>query len=106
MVKLVGTVVSPMIPGELLTVRRVMAPALGLQPKVFVALPEPSVAAKEIVRGFVVHVTFGVVSVDEGRITAVYATPRAEATAAPTRMYASKRVIGSFKRTVLLVPQT
>jgi len=51
-------------------------------------------------------VTFGVVSVDEGRITAVYATPRAEATAAPTRMYASKRVIGSFKRTVLLVPQT
>src|SRR3989442_6446888 len=55
-----------MIPGELLTVRRVMAPALGLQPKVFVALPEPSVAAKEMVRGFVVHVTFGVVSVDEG----------------------------------------
>ena len=104
--KLVGTVVIPTIPGEVLMVLREMAPALGLQLKVSVALPDPSVAAKEIVRGFVVHVTFGVVSVDEGRITAVYATPSAEATAAPTRMYATKRVIGSFKRTVLLGPQT
>lgn len=104
--KLAGTVVNPTIPGELLTVRRVIAPVLGLQLKVSVALPEPSVAAKEIVRGFVVHVTFGVVSVDEGSITVVYATPKADATAAPTRMYASKRVIGSFKRIVLLVPTT
>jgi len=95
-----------MIPGELLTVRREMAPVLGLQLNMSVALPEPSVAAKEMVSGFVVHVTFGVVSVDEGRITAVYATPRADATAAPTRMYASKRVIGSFKRIVFLGPQT
>ena len=95
-----------MIPGELFTVRREMAPVLGLQLNMSVALPEPSVAAKEMVSGFVVHVTFGVVSVDEGRITAVYATPRADATAAPTRMYASKRVIGSFKRIVLLVPTT
>ena len=84
--KLVGTVVSPMIPGELLTARREMAPVLGLQLKVSVALPEPSVAAKEMVRGFVVHVTLGVVRFDEGRITAVYATPSAEATAAPTRI--------------------
>ena len=83
-----------------------MAPVLGLQLNMSVALPEPSVAAKEMVSGFVVHVTFGVVSVDEGRITAVYATPRADATAAPTRMYASKRVIGSFKRIVLLVSTT
>jgi len=58
-----------MIPGELLTVRRLMAPALGLQLKVSVALPDPSVAAKEIVRGLVVHVTFGLVSEEEGRIT-------------------------------------
>ena len=63
-----------------------MPPAVGLQLKVSVALPEPSVAAKEMVKGFVVHVTFGVVSEDEGRITAVYATPSAEATAPPTRM--------------------
>ena len=88
------------------SVRRVIAPVLGLQLKVSVALPEPSVAAKEIVRGFVVHVTFGVVRVEEGRITSVYATPSADATAALTRMYASKRVIGSFKRTVLLGPPT
>lgn len=62
-----------------------MAAALGLQVNVSVALPDPSRAAKEIVRGFVLHVTFGVVSVEEGRITAVYATPSAETTARPTR---------------------
>jgi hypothetical protein len=75
-----------MIPGELLMVRRVMPLELGLQLKVSVALPDPSVAAKEMVRGFVVHVTFGVVSMEEGRITAVYATPSAEAPARPTSM--------------------
>ena len=84
MLKLVGSTVSPIFPGELLTVRREMAPALGLELKVSVALPEPSVAAKEMVRGFVVQVTFGELSVEEGRITAVYATTSAEATAAPT----------------------
>ena len=84
--KLIGDVVSEMIPGELLTVRREMAPAAGLQLKLSVALPEPSVAAKEMVKGFVVHVTFGELRVEEGRITAVYATPSAEATAPPTRM--------------------
>ena len=69
MPKFAGTTVTAMIPGELLTVRRLMAPALGLQLKVSVALPDPSVAAKEIVRGLVVHVTFGLVSEEEGRIT-------------------------------------
>jgi len=67
-------------------VRRVMAPALGLQLKVSVALPDASVAANEMVRGFVVHVVLGVVRVEEGRITVVYATPSAEATARPTMM--------------------
>jgi hypothetical protein len=86
LLKLAGTTVIAMIPGELLIVRILMASALGLQLKVSVALPDPSDAAKEIGRGFVVHVTFGVVSVEEGRITVVYATPSAEATARPTRM--------------------
>jgi hypothetical protein len=90
--KLDGVTVSPIIPGELLIVRRVIVlsglrvPVPGLQLKVSVALPEPSVAAKETVRGLVVHVTFGVVRVEEGRITAVYATASEEATARPTRM--------------------
>ena len=57
-----------------------------LQLNVSVALPDPSVAAKEMVRGLVVHVTFGVVIVDDGRITVEYATPSAEATARPTRI--------------------
>jgi len=83
--KLIGTVVSAIIPGELLTVRRETGPALGLQLNVSVALPEPSVAAKEMARGLVVQVTFGVVRLEEGRITCVYATPRAEATAPPMR---------------------
>lgn len=92
MLKPVGATVSAMIPGELLIVRRVIAlkglraPVLGLQLKVSVALPDTSAAAKEIVRGFVVHVTLGVASVEDGRITAVYATPSAEAIARPTRM--------------------
>jgi hypothetical protein len=81
-----GITVKPMIPGELLVVRNAIAPVLALQLKVSVELPDPSGAAKEMVRGFVVHVTFGVVIVEEGRITAVYATPSAEATARPTRM--------------------
>ena len=86
MVKLAGTTVSPIIPGELLTVRKEIGPALMLQLNVSVALPDPSVAAKEMVRGLVVQVTFGVVKLEEGRITAVYATPSTEATARPTRM--------------------
>ena len=92
MLKPVGTTVSPMIPGELLIVRRVIALVglralvLGLQLKVSVALPDRSAAANEMVRGLVVHVTFGVVKVEEGRITVVYATPSTEATARPTRM--------------------
>lgn len=86
MLKPDGTTVSPMTPGELLMVRKAMSSAIGLHFKVSVALPDPSDAAKEITRGLVVHVTFGVLSVDEGRITAVYATPSAEATARPTRM--------------------
>ena len=86
MLKLAGTTVIAMIPGELLTVRRVIAPVLRVQLKVSVALPDPSVAAKEMVRGLVVHVTFGVVIVEDGRITVEYATPSAEATARPTRM--------------------
>ena len=57
-----------------------------LQLNVSVALPDPSVAAKETVRGLVVHVTFGVVIVEDGRITVEYATPSAEATARPTRI--------------------
>ncbi len=44
-------------------------PVLGLQLKVSVALPERSAAAKEMVKGLVVHVTFGVVKLEEGRIT-------------------------------------
>jgi len=103
LLKLVGLTFNSIIPGELLMVRSVMAPALGLQLKVSVATPDPSVAAKEMVRGLVVHVTFGVVSVEEGRITAVYATPSAEATARPTRMYGRYLVTGSFKRNVLPV---
>ena len=86
MVKLAGTTVSPIIPGELLTVRKEIGPVLMLQLNVSVALPDPSVAAKEMVRGLVVQVTFGVVKLEEGRITAVYATPSTEATARPTRM--------------------
>jgi len=86
LLKLAGTTVIAMIPGELLTVRRVIAPVLRVQLKVSVALPDPSVAAKEMVRGLVVHVTFGVVIVDDGRITVEYATPSAEATARTTRM--------------------
>jgi len=70
-VKLAGTTVSPIIPGELLTVRREIGPVLMLQLNVSVALPDPSVAAKEMVRGLVVHVTFGVVKLEEGRITVV-----------------------------------
>ena len=84
--KLAGTRVSPIIPGELLTVRKEMGPVLMLQLNVSVALPDPSVAAKEMVRGLVVHVTFGVVIEEEGRITVEYATPSAEATARTTRM--------------------
>ena len=103
MLKFAGTTVIAMIPGELLTVRRVIAPVLRVQLKVSVALPDPSVAAKEMVRGLVVHVTFGVVRVEEGRITVVYATPSAEATARPTRMYGRYLVTGSFKRNVLPV---
>ena len=71
MVKLAGTTASPIIPGELLTVRREIGPVLMLQLNVSVALPDPSVAAKEMVRGLVVHVTFGVVKLEEGRITVV-----------------------------------
>jgi len=73
--KLAGATTSPIIPGELLIVRRVIAlkglrpPVLGLQLKVSVALPERSAAAKEMVRGLAVHVTFGVVKLEEGRIT-------------------------------------
>jgi len=70
-VKLAGTTVSPIIPGELLIVRREIGPVLMLQLNVSVALPDPSVAAKEMVRGLVVHVTFGVVKLEEGRITVV-----------------------------------
>ena len=69
--KLAGTTVSPIIPGELLIVRREIGPVLMLQLNVSVALPDPSVAAKEMVRGLVVHVTFGVVKLEEGRITVV-----------------------------------
>ena len=69
--KLAGTTASPIIPGELLTVRREIGPVLMLQLNVSVALPDPSVAAKEMVRGLVVHVTFGVVKLEEGRITVV-----------------------------------
>ena len=69
--KLAGTTVSPIIPGELLTVRKEIGPVLMLQLNVSVALPDPSVAAKEMVRGLVVQVTFGVVKLEEGRITAV-----------------------------------
>ena len=71
MPKLAGTTVSAIIPGELLIVRKAIAPALGLQLKVSVALPDRSTAAREMVRGFVVQVTFGVVKVEEGRITVV-----------------------------------
>jgi len=71
LVKLAGTTVSPIIPGELLTVRKEIGPVLELQLNVSVALPDPSVVAKEIVRGLVVHVTFGVVKLEEGRITVV-----------------------------------
>jgi len=71
LVKLAGTTVSPIIPGELLIVRREIGPVLMLQLNVSVALPDPSVAAKEMVRGLVVHVTFGVVKLEEGRITVV-----------------------------------
>ena len=42
-----------------------------LQLNVSDALPDPSVAAKEMVRGLVVHVTFGVVKLEDGRITDV-----------------------------------
>ncbi len=84
--KLAGITVSPIIPGELLTVRKEIGPVLMLQLNVSVALPDPSVAAKEMVRGLVVQVTFGIVKLEEGRITAVYATPSTEATARPTRM--------------------
>ena len=66
-------------------VRNTILFAPGLQVRVSVALPDPSLAANEIVSGFSVQVTFGFVRVDDGRITAVYATPRADATAAPTR---------------------
>ena len=69
--KLAGTTVSAMIPGELLTVRREIGPALMLQLNVSDALPDPSVAAKEMVKGLVVHVTFGVVKLEDGRITDV-----------------------------------
>jgi hypothetical protein len=44
---------------------------LGLHVRVSVALPDPSVAAKEIVRGSTVHVTLGVEIVDEGRMIEV-----------------------------------
>ena len=88
MLKLVGTTESSMAPGELLIVRNVMPLALGTQLKVSVALPDPSVAANEIVRGFVVHVTFGVDSFEAGRITAVYATTSPEPRARPTSMRA------------------
>jgi len=81
LLKPAGATASPIIPGELLTVRRVIAlrglrppvlgPVLGLQLKVSVALPDRSTAAKEMVRGLVVHVTFGVVKLEEGRITLV-----------------------------------
>jgi len=69
LLKLAGITVIAMIPGELLLVRKVTAPAAGLQLKVSVALPDPSAAAKEMVRGLVVQVTLGLVSVEEGRIT-------------------------------------
>ena len=71
MVKLAGTTANAMIPGELLTVRREIGPVLMLQLNVSVALPDPSVAAKEMVKGLVVHVTFGVVKLEDGRITDV-----------------------------------
>ena len=69
--KLSGTTVNAMIPGELLTVRKEIGPVLMLQLNVSVALPDPSVAAKEMVRGLVVQVTFGLVKLEEGRITEV-----------------------------------
>jgi len=69
--KLVGTVVRLTIPGELLMVLNTILFAPGLQVRVSVALPDPSLAANEIVSGFSVQVTFGFVRVDEGRITAV-----------------------------------
>lgn len=69
--KLVGLVVSWIIWGLLLTVRVTMGPVLRLQLNVSVALPEPSVAAKDMVRGEVVQVTLGVLRLAEGRITVV-----------------------------------
>jgi len=71
LVKLAGTTVSAMIPGELLIVRRVIPPVFGLQLNVSVALPDKSAAAKEMVRGLSVQVTFGLVKLEEGRITEV-----------------------------------
>ena len=62
---------SWIICGLLLTVRVTMGPVLRLQLNVSVALPKPSVAAKDIVRGEVVQVTLGVVKLAEGRITVV-----------------------------------
>jgi len=71
LLKLSGATVSPIIPGELLIVRREIGPVSMLQLNVSVALPDPSVAAKEMVRGLVVQVTFGLVKLEEGRITEV-----------------------------------
>ena len=48
-----------------------MGPVLRLQLNVSVALPEPSVAAKDMVRGEIVQVTLGVLRLAEGRITVV-----------------------------------
>ncbi len=66
-----GTSVNAMIPGELLTVRKEIGPVVMLQLNVSVALPDPSVAANEMVRGLVVQVTLGLVKLEEGRITEV-----------------------------------
>lgn len=84
MLKLGGTTESPMVPGELLIVRKVMPLAPGVQLKVSVALPDPSVEENEIVRGFVPHETFGEDNLADGRMTEVYATASPEATARPT----------------------
>ena len=96
-----GTTVKLITPGELLIVRRATGPAPGLQLNVSVALPDPSLAANEMVRGFIVHVTFGVVGVALGRITVLYATPSAEATASVTMTWGKYLVNGSLKTTSL-----
>jgi hypothetical protein len=81
-----GLVEILMIPGLLLIVLMTIWPVPGLQLSVSVALPDPYAAANEIVRGFVLQVTLGVVRLAEGRIMVVYPTPSADATASPIIM--------------------